>query len=83
MTFKQVLSYFLTGAAVLSVTTTTLAAEDLLHDNADGAADMQAQISHAEKVQTSYDLSKEGCFCFFSPKWKTRFLPADSRPRGS
>ena len=39
MTFKQVLSYFLTGAAVLSVTTTTLAAEDLLHDNADGAAD--------------------------------------------
>ena len=27
MTFKQVLSYFLTGAAVLSVTTTALAAD--------------------------------------------------------
>lgn len=59
MTFKQVLSYFLTGAAVLSVTTTTLAAEDLLHDNTDGAADTQAQVSHAERVQTSYDVSEE------------------------
>lgn len=59
MTFKQVLSYFLTGAAVLSVTTTTLAAEDLLHSNADGAADGQAQVSRATQVQTSYDLSKE------------------------
>lgn len=59
MKFKQVLSYFLTGAAVLSVTTTTLAAEDLLHDNADGAADAQAQVSHAERVQSSYDASEE------------------------
>ena len=53
------LPIFLTGAAVLSVTTTTLAAEDLLHDNADGAADAQAQVSHAERVQTSYDVSEE------------------------
>lgn len=59
MTFKQVLSYFLTGAAVLSVTTTTLAAEDLLHGNADGTADGHAQVSRAAQVQTSYDLSKE------------------------
>lgn len=59
MKFKQVLSYFLTGAAVLSVTTTTLAAEDLLHDNVDGAADAQAQVSHAERVQSSYDVSEE------------------------
>lgn len=59
MKFKQVLSYFLTGAAVLSVTTTTLAAEDLLRDNTDGAADAQAQVSHAERVQSSYDVSEE------------------------
>lgn len=59
MTFKQVLSYFLTGAAVLSVTTTTLAAEDLLQSNADGASDTQAQVSHAEQVQASYDVSEQ------------------------
>ena len=59
MTFKQVLSYFLTGAAVLSVTTATLAAEDLLHGNADGAAEGQAQVSRAEQVQTAYDLSEQ------------------------
>ena len=59
MTFKQVLSYFLTSAAVLSVTTTTLAAEDLLHDTGDGAADAQAQVSHAERVRSSYDVVSE------------------------
>lgn len=59
MTFKQVLSYFLTGAAVLSVTTATLAAEDLLQGNADGASDAQAQVSRAEQVQTSYDVSEQ------------------------
>lgn len=59
MTFKQVLSYFLTGAVVLSVTTTTLAAEDLLQGNADGASDTQAQVSHAEQVQASYDVSEQ------------------------
>lgn len=59
MTYKQVLSYFLTGAAVLSVTTTTLAAKDLLHSNTDGAADGQAQISRAEQVKISYDLSQK------------------------
>lgn len=59
MTFKQVLSYFLTGAAVLSVTTTTLAAEDLLLGNADGASDTQAQVSRAEQVQASYDVSEQ------------------------
>lgn len=60
MTFKQVLAYFLTGATVLSVTATALAAEDPLHGGKDGAADGQAQVSRAERAQTADRPSQKG-----------------------